>query len=188
MMTLWTVSLATENTAAWHYCVWERDGLSLADDLSKHIHQITCIRMASAFHTQTAEFINITFKQQMRRKQRGATYISGNSTGLLLILLWSASMYSSINGHWRTRKKNREGEGEEGDGWVIKIINHTNVTAVAHCPVHWSFWEIIPQWRITAITLIISTHELTHLPIHKTVEGHSHSPHIQSLKKTQLLL
>lgn len=30
------------------------------------------------------------------------TYVSGNSTGLLLILLWSASMYSSINGHWRT--------------------------------------------------------------------------------------
>lgn len=132
-----------------------------------------------AFHTQTADFINLSFKQtctsihkchtkpthmhtafsshcytlkhfwhflslylflrdQMCHKQRGVTYVSGNSTGLLLILLWSASMYSSINGHWRTRKKNRE--GEEGDGWVIKIINHINVTAVAHCPIHWSFW------------------------------------------------
>lgn len=33
------------------------------------------------------------------------THVSGNSTGLLLILLCSTRMYSSIKGHWGDRKE-----------------------------------------------------------------------------------
>jgi len=74
------------------------------------------------------------------------------------------------------------------DRWVIKMINHTNVT-VAHWPVHWSLF-LIDNSTVKNNCYHsdhISIWANSYLPIHETVESHSHSPHIQSLKKTQLL-
>lgn len=48
------------------------------------------------------------------------TYSSGNSTGLLLILLWRPRIYSSIKGHCRTNK----------DFPVVKDVGTASVFAI----------------------------------------------------------
>lgn len=61
-------------------------------------------------------------KQKRRKGRWRRTYVSGNSTGLVLILLCKANMYSSINGHC--------GEGGEGKTTArhIELLRHRGNT------------------------------------------------------------
>lgn len=79
----------------------------------------------------------VSFKKVEERE--GRTYVSGNSTGLVLILLCKANMYSSIKGHCRWSRGTRVKKTRKGP-WITTVPekicnpddNQVKQTTVSH--------------------------------------------------------